>query len=804
MSLGTLVARAQPNTSSMSINEVYKMMLERAANIPGLGQEIKGEINNLLKSSSQGDFVVKARDVLSKVSKSVEKMQGAGEGVEKAKLSRAVEVLKQLAEEVGVPGLNRSLSRVGKLIKEGKIKEAKKTLREMFRDIEGRGIAKNSDLIGMAAAASLENIPSNATASEAITRAVGNINETMKILMGVIGRLKSTNASEQAIASIYTAIETLNRTKSMLTSVAEAVKITGEEKAKEIANETAKTRISDEINDTKEEIKELSMEIASIEREQNISLTEAWDILSNASKCLNMSLNALNNGEIGKAMIYLMKAKVLVKSVKKSIEEHVEKKEKWLKMRVIYEYKALVKRYNKLYSRFNKLYNICVKYNLTEALDMLNDADNILANASSLLNNIKDMINSGNYTKALNLIKEVRLKLEKVSSILCSVEDIVEAMKGAEGELYDEIKDLTKEINSIKEEADENLKNLNATLYNATIETIAKFNESLNNASSYLKSGDIKSASKIIKTVKRELEEFKNVIKEVPGLYEDVVELKSIVNELKKKYSNIPFISSILDKVEKLLDKITDELEQAIKNCSTEFIKNAEEMREEIHSLIEKIKEFLKSGVKVAFTAVDTNGLPVMKATIILDGEEYHFGEIKNVKPGIHNLSVGYIPEGFKFVKWKVIGNATIDNKMSPETNITIYGYTAIIMILNKTGSEKNLATVTFQIVDKSGKAVQNATIIFNGTEYANGDNITIPNGEYELKVGKIPENYEFVGWMVEGMAKIINPHNDNTMVIIKGDAVITMVVRLAETETVNLNFSVDKIVNLLHTLDIG
>jgi len=223
----------------------------------------------------------------------------------------------------------------------------------------------------------------------------------------------------------------------------------------------------------------------------------------------------------------------------------------------------------------------------------------------------------------------------------------------------------------------------------------------------------------------------------------------------------------------------------AIINVNVNVLKNIEKVIENIKSMLESLTE----NNKIMFMAVDTMGRPVWNATIVFGGEEYYSGEVVFKPNGTYTLETGVIPNGYTFAYWKAKGDIEIDDYTSNSTNATIYGDCMIMMVLNKTVSKEY--TINFYVKDTEGNIIENATIIFNGTEYYSGNSTEVPIGKYSLEAGVIPDGYKFSHWMGMGKVIIKNPMSKETTAIIRGDGSITMVLSKEVGKTYEITFHI-------------
>jgi hypothetical protein len=767
--------------------EVYKEILIRTLRVPNLDPEIRNRIEVLIERDittpeDAMSFVREARAILDDVRRFVEVSVDVGIDVERSKLISIVDSYIELARDVNNMELVDKLSDALELLKEGNIEEARNILMECRGPIKEIRAMRSADAVERAVMMSLRHIPLNETAYEAIHMAMSNIDVTIEVLVDVLETLIEVNASEDAINAVNMAIEMLNRTNSILWSVSEVVKMAGMEGR--VGNITVKVvveRLSDEVLDLREEIDGLYLEIEAIETELNVSLDDVRDVINNASILLDEAESALETGDYATAMRLVAHVRVLVEVADELLDEFEDEMESHammmgkMKRYVRDKYEDVMDEYIDLLGRFESLYNVSVEFNISLALDILVDTNKTLVDISISLEKVGELIDEGDYSGALELIREISIMVRSADEALDYVEDITGAVMETVGELYWELNDLKDILMSMEEMVGESL---NGSLYDAAMEKISILWEAIDNASRCLMKGDFGKAGKLLRDIRVMVDGLREVVVEVIVIVDDVNDMMRVIDELRIMFSGIVEIQNSLDEAEMLLNNSITILVDALVEINIDILVDARDMVSVAHQIIVSIQEMVGNKYMVRFLVVDTDNRPVPMATILLDDKEYHGGEATMVGEGVYNLSVGTIPDGYRFVEWVVEGDATVENVSSPETTVSISGDATIILVLEKTAPSQAEYTITFYIRDVNGDIVANATIFFGGAEYGDGDSITVVSGNYSLAIGYIPEGYIFAGWRIEGQASIMNPNSGETIIYIYGDVSITLVLR--------------------------
>jgi len=790
MPLNNIHAESQVNIKV----KIYKDILNRALSLPYLTPDIKKEIQDILNMQPKtpeeiSNMISKANSVLNEISRLAEGRSDIGKMIEESRVTVIINILIDIAREANETEAVSNLTSALKMVNKGNLEGAKSILAMEMKHIENIKMQRSSKALEETVTNMLQSLSSNKTAVEAVIKAISNVNITISILENVKTRLIKTNASENAIKAIDRAIANLNTTTAILESVAKVVETAGvSKKAGNITKSIASSWILDDIKDLRIDINKLLNETTVIEVNLNISLSNIKDILINASNLLNQSESLVKEEYIGKALGILAHVKVVIKSVEKVLEKYKETMEKSLEEKgklkeyVEEEFKELMKCYNESLSEYKYLYNSSISLNSTEALKHLIEANKTLSEVTSIIVEIEVYINQSSYDNALKLINKAESKLSSLSKIFNKVEDILKIVKKTVEEIIDEIKDLKEELNELVNYANSTL---SGSVLNITIEKIVGLENKLDEALMLAENGSIEHAGMIIKSIKFKTSNLTKCVEKVGDVFKEILNLNETISELMKKYSGSKEAMKNIMKAMKLLNQSRSMCITAIVKININVLKNVEKILKNIKNMLESLTE----NNRIMFMAVDTMGRPVWNATIVFGGDEYYSGEVAFKPNGTYTLETGVIPSGYTFAYWKAKGDVKIDDYTSNSTNATIYGDSMIIMVLNRTVSKEY--TINFYVKDIEGNIIENATIVFNGTEYYNGNSTKVPIGEYSIKVGAVPDGYKFSHWMSMGKVIIKNPMSKETKVIIRGDGSITMILSKEVGKAYEISFHI-------------
>jgi len=774
---------------------VYKMLLERALEIPNLPSGIRNKIVNILNTSPESPedearLIRESIEILHEVENYVEVNLDIHTFIEVGRLSYTADVLSKYAEIYNRSEIIQELKHVDELIKEGEVETAKKLLVNITSHIESMKVEKASKLVKESIMHIFGKVYYNEVPAEALTEVVSNINDTIEILCIVKNRLIMVNASEEAVEAVEEAIKILYNVHDILENVAIIVKDTHlYNRVGNITRDLTGRRIERRIEEIRVRIEILLNESIYIEESLNITLDHAKNLLYNASNILDQADDYLKSGDYLNALKLVSKAESIVDRLAEEIKEYTMK---YLEYRG-YNKEDILDKYNKLYSHFeglsrefNKLYNFSLELNSTKALNILIEVNVTLNNISSLFIKISIAINNSEYKYACQLLDEAEDLIEYAESMLGEVKDILDAREAAYKELMEEVNELRNILIELNESVSEVFP---SKLINITVSKLIELNNTLSVAEECILGGDISKASELIQTVKVSIEKLGKCIDESTKLVLILDEFKDEIKELRDEYKDVKFIQELLDKAEEMIDKAIDIISKCIKEVNYEILK-------EVYSIIKKISEIIDriSGVEINvinFKVLDENNIPVLNASIVFNGTVYFTDEFTKCLDGEYIIEVGSIPPNYVFDRWEAIGDIEIHEPRLNVTTADIHGDGVIIMRLRKTVSTGNLYRIEFHVIDSLGEPVSNASIVFNESEYYNEDYVKVPEGNYTLSIGSVPEGYTFLKWVSIGFIDIEDEDSNETIVHVYGNGVITLVLKRSEAKEANISFLV-------------
>jgi hypothetical protein len=789
--LGNLVVSGQVSEEV----EVYREILIRVLGIPGIDTELRNRIEVLLDMDittpeAAEEFLAEARAILSEVSTVVEREMDLTLTIEEGELELIIESSLELATEANALELSRNLSLALQLLEEGDLEGAKELVGDLLDDVGELRAIQSAVAVERAVVGALDNIPPDETAVEAILRAISNINRTMDILAGVVETLMETNASEEAILAVSMAIELLNQTSSILDSVATLVNMTGiPERALDITLNVVFNRIAEKALDLREEIEELESKIVAIEVTLNLSLDNERELLLNASILLDEVEAYISAGNMEEAMRLITHVEVLVDRVESMIdvyedalEEHAEAGG-YLPEFVLERFNDLEEEYNHNLEILIQLYNIAVQLNLTMLIDVLVEANATMADVSVLIDEISVLIDNEEYSEALTLISMAEAKLEYVENLLDNIRDVVGTAHEVIGEISEKLDDLREEIEELRETV---LTELSGPVLDVAIEKLDELNETLSELYAMMAEGRVRDVGEDISKALETLELLEEMLYEIIEYVDEVDSLRARIMELREIHEGIVDIQFMLDNADELLNLTISIMVDALVNMDMELLVEAGQNLELALEIVSQVEERGVERHLVRFVIVDLEDTSVATATILLDGQVFGNGDTEFLLEGTYTISVGSLPEGYAFVEWRVEGDIEIEDSSAATTTIEVHGEGVVILVLEKTGGEEQVFTVTFYIYDTEGNVIYDATILFNGEEVGYGDVVEVAVGEYTLEVGSLPEGYIFVSWSIEGGASVDNPFDPETSVEISGNVVITMIIQKVQPSPVD------------------
>lgn len=779
-------------------------------------------LTNALEMANKGD-VKGAKNLLSKALKGIEEIKArrCSEAVERS----AVKAFEHIpANETAVNAIMRAISNINttieilKALKEKLIQtNASTTAIEALERVVSTLNSTTEILKSVAKivqTAGAERKVENVTKTVAIKRILSEVEDLRENIDELLNKTvvleQQLNVTLSDIKDILSeALTLLNETETLANAgnIGEAVRVLAHVKSLVKKVEKLLEEYEDELEDElrkKGELKEYVIEkleelnetyIELLYRYENIyrnaveiNATEAINILIEVNVTLNEISNIIieiqvkiENEAYEEAITLINEAKDKLKTVGKLLNkvEHILST-------VLETVNEILDTINELRDELEDLKEE-VEESLTDellkaALEKINEFMNYLDKAEELAEN-------GNVDEAGKIIKEVREEIKQLSKCIDKVSD-----------LLDEIEDLREEVNKLREE------------YRDNEEIQRKLDEAeklLEEAVSALKEAIEKVSMEPIGKAKKILMEVQHILKKI----EEKVLVKFEVVDTEGKM--VPHATIIFDddeyhggqvthivigtytlEVGEIPDRYVFDHWKAEGDAE---IKDVTSPTTEVTVLGEcKIILVLKEKpveekYVITFYIKDVNGNPITDASIIFNDKECRYGETIEVIKGEYSLKAGEIPEGYDFEIWVSEGNIIIMKPRDRETRVTVNGNGTITMVLSKK-VEKETYILAFLIRDDVGRPVENASIIFNGETYYNGDKVSIQQGNYTISVGEIPDNYIFSHWEISGDIEIENSSSQTTTITVRGNGEITLVLKRKTTETFTIKFYIKDI----------
>ena len=401
-----------------------------------------------------------------------------GDEVRRKILTEVSNVIELILERYNISSIDELYDLVRTYIEQGDIEKAMEVLDELDRvlsevsvDLHSKEII--SGILDMLKGFSLDG---NVSSVEALDESIDNIRTTIYILGEVRDYLLSINASEESILALDLAISTLNSTISILENVKSRVgeNIVPGELGRAI-NSTMTDELLEEVAKYKWRVSILlnesnRLENLSIQMNKSYLITlieEARDALVNASNYLDISENSTLEGNLTNAFNYLNKAKVLIDYAEDILWDVAEILDTELRYEDGEREPSLPKLADKLMDLSEDIHELRIEAeallnnrlvqsnNMT--LNLVQQALSYLDNASILLEEAWEMLNTGNYSQALNLYREAYTLYEAAEFNIDLVEDWLEGEEDREiiDVLLDRIDEYMDEVEELSEMASE-------------------------------------------------------------------------------------------------------------------------------------------------------------------------------------------------------------------------------------------------------------------------------------------------------------------------------------------------------------
>ena len=775
-------------------------------------------LSEALDVANKGD-VKRAREILSKVIRNVEaiKVQMCSEAMEKSVVITFEHVS---TGKAAVNAIIRAISNINMTI------EVLKAVKEKLLQTNASETAINAlervvdtlnstteileSVIEIVQTAGVEEKVGNITQTVAINRIIGDvkelkddINELLNKTIILEQQLNMTLSDVRDILSEASAL--LNKTESLALTgdVGEAVRALAHakslvksaekilEKYEKLLEEQLRKEgelreyVIDKLVELNETYQELLSEAEDLyERAVSINATNVLNVLRNANETLSEVLEIINEIEVKVEQTSYEEALALINKAEekiKAIEKLLSKAEDLLNT-VLETVKEILNKIDDLREELDEL-----KDEVEELLssDVLNKTLEKIDELQRCLDEAEALAKSGNVKEAGKIIKEVKELIKQLENCIDKV-----------SELLDEIEDLKDRIEELREEYQDN-------------EYVQKI---LDEAEKLLDKAVSALEEAIEKISMKPLKEARDAIKRVEGILREIEEEHIVKFEVVDSEGNIvPRATIVFDgedyhtgqatrkvigtydlEVGEIPDEYTFDHWESKGDVTIESVTSPSTKAtvEGDCKIILVLKKSLPEEKKytITFYVRDTEGNPVANANIVFDGEVFYDENTTEKPAGEYVLKVGYIPEGYSFEHWKGDGKIIIKKPKDSETSVIIKGNASITMVLKKEIEEK-VCIIVFHIIDEDGIPVTNASIIFDGKEYFNGDIARKYVGEYSLAVGNIPEGYEFSYWKAKDQIEIEDEKSESTTVSVEGDGEIFLILKKVAQENFTIIF---------------
>ncbi|RLG89329.1 MAG: hypothetical protein DRO15_00765, partial [Thermoprotei archaeon] len=379
--------------------EIAKIMLEEIHRARGVNESIKGIARAILNINKTIEILNKVKDILEESNAS----KHAIEAIDKAilNLRDVTSVLNRVATLVQVVK-PESIEEVKNITNTQFIKEVERKMPKVISQVE-----KLSEMI-----TEVEKIIEGVNATyilEFLAKAKNTYEDITKIIIPGIESAIRTNNYTKALELISIAEVQIEKCKRIIENIQELIK----EKIKPIE----KDELMEEINELVNEVKKLSNKIKSIYEEAiSLNATEsityldfAKEIVINASKLLNIAIEAIEVNNISYAKTIVNKVKELISKAENAIDMAVDIIE--IIKHSIEELKEVVEELRneikEIEDEIKELINYTVSSELATILSEVNDLINI---SKSLITKAQELISTSDIAKAKEIINEIKDK----------------------------------------------------------------------------------------------------------------------------------------------------------------------------------------------------------------------------------------------------------------------------------------------------------------------------------------------------------------------------------------------------------
>ena len=316
-----------------------------------------------------------------------------------------------------------------------------KDINEIMRALEKVRVVEESKQAERFARVIIEvSIKEASKSAKDLDKSIKDLNKTSEILGSVLENLIRSNASEEAIKALREAQEKINEARNILENVSKRVSVEGEEKLKQVYNETLKKyyeEIYNELVDMRQELLEMKQFFASINQTNATALIN--ELLDRVESMLSSIRNA-SPEDLARWMPDLLEIKIKIESLRKLLEEHTKEIIKTIPTvasykKLLNETKRMLEEVINMTNTINSVYKeICVGASSPptqcEILNrtvqyMLSYANSSIERAKELIKMSEELYANNETVKALltlvsarAILEDTRAKLEPVYEAL--------------------------------------------------------------------------------------------------------------------------------------------------------------------------------------------------------------------------------------------------------------------------------------------------------------------------------------------------------------------------------------------------
>lgn len=430
----------------------------------------------------------------------------------------------------------------------------------------------------------------------------------------------------------------------------------------------------------------------------------------------------------------------------------------------------------------------------------LEDIRSVLTDCLNLLNESENLVSAGEVGKGLQILSDAKTQVKNVKEVLDRYEETLENSLKEESALQEYV---AKKLGDVKDSYRE-LLNRSQELYGYALAvnvsqaltilvevngTLCNVSIIINETESMVMNGEYDKALNLLNTAEEKLdyvdklldkakkllqvtsETIKEIVGKISGLRIDLMHLKYKVNE--------SLNGLVLEKALEVIDRLMERLNEAETTVRNGDFQKAGEIITEVKNQINILEECIGEVGDLAGKISDLRGI---------------ISELRD-KYANNTVVMQMLDEAEQFLNETEILLGEAVEQLNPgllnEAENLINNVKDIIKSVNEEshGEEYHIG---FRIVNSLGNPLSNATIVFNGTEYHDGEATYIVEGVYELSVGEVPEGYALDHWMVMGDIEMQNNTAASAEAVVKGDGEIILVLRKTIVKEFTINFCVE------------